>query len=89
MKVLESEIFGSSYKQGRQKRFNMIGINESFLLWWYKTQPQSLDDGESEKLKFEFSNFRKYATPPNEKRCIIMEKLFSCSLGFFFGVCFA
>ena len=36
-----------------------------------------------------YSNFRNYATPPDEKRCIFTEKLFSCSLGFFFGVCFA
>ena len=30
-----------------------------------------------------YSNFCKYATPPDEKRCIIMEKSFLCSLGFF------
>ena len=33
-----------------------------------------------------YSNFRKYATPPDEKRCIIMEKSFLCSLGFFLGL---
>ena len=36
-----------------------------------------------------YSNFRKYAKPPDEKRCIIMEKSFLCSLGIFFGACFA
>ena len=30
-----------------------------------------------------YSNFRKYAAPPDEKRCIITEKPFSCSLGIF------
>ena len=33
--------------------------------------------------KLEYSNFRKYATPPDEKRCIIMEKSFLCTLGIF------
>ena len=36
-----------------------------------------------------YSNFRKYATPPDEKRCIITEKTFLCSLGILFGACFA
>ena len=31
----------------------------------------------------QYSNFRKYATPPDEKRCIIMEKSFLCSLEIF------
>ena len=30
-----------------------------------------------------YSNFRKYATPLDEKRCIITEKPFLCSLGIF------
>ena len=36
-----------------------------------------------------YSNFRKYATPPDEKRCRITEKSFLCSLGIFFGACLA
>ena len=36
-----------------------------------------------------YSNFRKYATPPDEKRCIIMENSFLSSLGIFVGACFA
>ena len=30
-----------------------------------------------------YSNFRKYATPPDEKRCTITETSFLCSLGIF------
>ena len=36
-----------------------------------------------------YSNFRKYATPPDEKRCIITEKSFLWSLGIFLGNCLA
>ena len=36
-----------------------------------------------------YSNFRNYATPLNEKCCMIMEKLFLCSLGKLFVAGFA
>ena len=47
------------------------------------------DNKEEMKGEEECSNFRKYATPPAKKRCIITEKSFLCSLGNFFGACFA
>jgi len=43
----------------------------------------------SSRILLLYSNFRKYATPPDEKRCIIMEKSFLCSLGIFVGACLA